>query len=83
MREPAWRKTGSTPDYRFSLANERTYAAWLRTYADPGFNDYMASLLERLQRFADAHDVALRQPPRRRHAGARAKTQRRRALRGD
>ncbi|WP_433874241.1 YidH family protein [Sinomonas atrocyanea] len=31
MREPAWRKTGSTPDYRFSLANERTFLAWLRT----------------------------------------------------
>ena len=31
MREPAWRRTGSTPDYRFSLANERTFLAWLRT----------------------------------------------------
>ncbi|MEQ4518019.1 DUF202 domain-containing protein [Pseudarthrobacter sp. B907] len=31
MREPAWRKTGSTPDYRFSLANERTFLAWIRT----------------------------------------------------
>ena len=27
MREPAWRKTGSTPDYRFSLANETTFLA--------------------------------------------------------
>ncbi|SDX90219.1 putative membrane protein [Micromonospora pattaloongensis] len=25
------RQVGSTPDYRFSLANERTYLAWLRT----------------------------------------------------
>ncbi|GAA1009270.1 membrane protein [Streptomyces sp. F-3] len=25
------RKEGSTPDYRFSLANERTFLAWLRT----------------------------------------------------
>ncbi|MEC5178870.1 YidH family protein [Arthrobacter sp. CG_A4] len=31
MREPVWRKTGSTPDYRFSLANERTFLAWIRT----------------------------------------------------
>lgn len=31
MREPAWRKTGSTPDYRFSMANERTFLAWIRT----------------------------------------------------
>ncbi|MEZ9040927.1 MULTISPECIES: YidH family protein [unclassified Vibrio] len=26
-----WRKTGVEPDYRFSLANERTYLAWIRT----------------------------------------------------
>ncbi|MER6985022.1 DUF202 domain-containing protein [Streptomyces carpinensis] len=25
------RKEGHTPDYRFSLANERTFLAWLRT----------------------------------------------------
>ncbi|MFY1598614.1 YidH family protein [Micromonospora sp. WMMD737] len=25
------RAVGSTPDYRFSLANERTFLAWLRT----------------------------------------------------
>ncbi|GAA4914764.1 putative membrane protein [Stackebrandtia albiflava] len=25
------RDTGTTPDYRFSLANERTFLAWLRT----------------------------------------------------
>jgi len=31
MREPTWRKTGSTPDYRFSMANERTFLAWIRT----------------------------------------------------
>lgn len=31
MREPVWRKTGTTPDYRFSLANERTFLAWIRT----------------------------------------------------
>jgi putative membrane protein len=31
MREPAWRKTGNTPDYRFSMANERTFLAWIRT----------------------------------------------------
>lgn len=31
MREPAWRRTGENPDYRFSLANERTFLAWVRT----------------------------------------------------
>jgi len=37
MREPAgehprpWWKTGKRPDYRFSLANERTFLAWIRT----------------------------------------------------
>jgi thiaminase/transcriptional activator TenA len=36
------------------------YADWLRTYADPAFNDYMGDLLERLQRFADAADGAAR-----------------------
>lgn len=27
----AWRNEGEAPDYRFSLANERTYLAWVRT----------------------------------------------------
>ncbi len=36
------------------------YADWLRTYADPGFNDYMRHLLERLQRSADAASEAER-----------------------
>ncbi|HWI81336.1 YidH family protein [Ramlibacter sp.] len=31
MREPAWRREGEEPDYRFSLANERTFLAWIRT----------------------------------------------------
>jgi putative membrane protein len=31
MKEPQWRQEGTTPDYRFSLANERTFLAWLRT----------------------------------------------------
>jgi putative membrane protein len=31
MREPKWRTEGSDPDYRFSLANERTFLAWIRT----------------------------------------------------
>jgi putative membrane protein len=31
MREPKWREDGSEPDYRFSLANERTFLAWIRT----------------------------------------------------
>jgi putative membrane protein len=26
-----WHKAGSDPDYRFSLANERTFLAWIRT----------------------------------------------------
>jgi putative membrane protein len=31
MRTPSWRLTGREPDYRFSLANERTFLAWIRT----------------------------------------------------
>ena len=31
MREPLWRQEGVEPDYRFSLANERTFLAWIRT----------------------------------------------------
>ena len=31
MCEPAWRQQGKEPDYRFSLANERTFLAWIRT----------------------------------------------------
>lgn len=26
-----WRKIGKAPDYRFTLANERTFLAWIRT----------------------------------------------------
>lgn len=26
-----WWQTGTRPDYRFSLANERTFLAWIRT----------------------------------------------------
>jgi putative membrane protein len=28
---PAWRSSGEEPDYRFTLANERTFLAWVRT----------------------------------------------------
>jgi len=31
MRTPSWRVAGREPDYRFSLANERTFLAWIRT----------------------------------------------------
>jgi putative membrane protein len=31
MRTPSWRQSGQEPDYRFSLANERTFLAWIRT----------------------------------------------------
>ena len=31
MRRPRWQEDGSEPDYRFSLANERTFLAWIRT----------------------------------------------------
>ena len=30
-RNPAWRASGEEPDYRFTLANERTFLAWIRT----------------------------------------------------
>lgn len=31
MARPKWQQQGSEPDYRFSLANERTFLAWIRT----------------------------------------------------
>jgi len=31
MWEPKWRRSGHAPDYRFSLANERTFLAWIRS----------------------------------------------------
>jgi len=31
MNKPGWRQQGQEPDYRFSLANERTFLAWIRT----------------------------------------------------
>jgi putative membrane protein len=31
MKTPAWRQEGEEPDYRFTLANERTFLAWVRT----------------------------------------------------
>ncbi|GAA1223341.1 DUF202 domain-containing protein [Kitasatospora nipponensis] len=31
MPQPAWRDEDEDPDYRFSLANERTFLAWIRT----------------------------------------------------
>jgi putative membrane protein len=30
-RKPSWQQEGAEPDYRFSLANERTFLAWIRT----------------------------------------------------
>jgi putative membrane protein len=30
-RRPRWYEEGTEPDYRFTLANERTFLAWLRT----------------------------------------------------
>jgi inner membrane protein YidH len=30
-RAPRWYEEGKEPDYRFTLANERTFLAWLRT----------------------------------------------------
>jgi len=31
MRQPRWWEEGLEADYRFSLANERTFLAWIRT----------------------------------------------------
>ncbi len=30
-QKPKWWELGERPDYRFSLANERTFLAWIRT----------------------------------------------------
>ncbi|WP_140180953.1 YidH family protein [Providencia stuartii] len=31
LKHNNWKNIGKTPDYRFSLANERTFLAWIRT----------------------------------------------------
>lgn len=31
MKRPDWQSAGEEPDYRFTLANERTFLAWIRT----------------------------------------------------
>lgn len=31
LGQPRWREQGQEPDYRCSLANERTFLAWIRT----------------------------------------------------
>jgi putative membrane protein len=31
LGRPRWQQDGHEPDYRFSLANERTFLAWIRT----------------------------------------------------
>lgn len=43
-----------------AVSDEHPYADWLRMYADPGFNDYMMNMLERLERFAGQADEASR-----------------------
>lgn len=43
-----------------TIEDAHPYAAWLRMYSDPQFFDYMQNLLERLERFAVAADVAAR-----------------------
>lgn len=43
-----------------AVSDEHPYADWLRMYADPGFNDYMMNMLERLERFAGQSDEASR-----------------------
>lgn len=43
------------------VGDEHPFADWLRMYADPSFVVYTNELLERLQRFADAHDRQARE----------------------
>lgn len=31
LKRVPWHQSGESPDYRFSLANERTFLAWIRT----------------------------------------------------
>ncbi|MCB1201818.1 MAG: thiaminase II [Leptospiraceae bacterium] len=44
-----------------SIAENHPYANWLKMYSDPGFNDYMQNILQRLQTYADVVDEATRQ----------------------
>ncbi|XDD43588.1 TenA family protein [Leptospira sp. WS60.C2] len=40
-----------------TIPKDHPYASWLTMYSDPGFNDYMANLLSRLQKYADLTDL--------------------------
>jgi putative membrane protein len=31
MQRPRWQQQGEEPDYRFTMSNERTFLAWVRT----------------------------------------------------
>ncbi len=53
--KPAWYTQGEEPDYRFSLANERTFLAWTRTALA-----VMAAAVAVAQLLPDAHDSGLR-----------------------
>ena len=55
-RGPGWRRLGEEPDYRFTLANERTFLAWIRTalavLAAGVLLEQFAAKLHQLARFA-------------------------------
>jgi putative membrane protein len=52
---PGWQTEGEEPDYRFSLANERTFLAWIRTALA-----VMAAAVAVAQLLPDASDAGLR-----------------------
>ena len=63
MREPSWRQQGKEPDYRFSLANERTFLAWIRTgIAFMGFGFVVARFGLFLREMAHSNNVTVAQP---------------------
>ncbi|KAA0156242.1 hypothetical protein FNF29_01032 [Cafeteria roenbergensis] len=41
-------------------ADDHPYAAWLRTYADDSFSEYMGNLLSRMEKFADEASESVR-----------------------
>ena len=59
-----WEKEGREPDYRFSLANERTFLAWMRTAlallaAAVIFHQFAVQVEPRWLRFAVSGIVAV------------------------
>jgi putative membrane protein len=55
QHRPPWHEEGTEPDYRFTLANERTFLAWIRTALA-----LLAAAVAVVQLLPDFHPAVLR-----------------------